>query len=159
VRGEAGLLPHLGVGLGIGGGIRVALGSLEVGGAAYLPERMTLPGSAAGGRFSLLSAGVRACPQIIGAAVDLFACAGFQWDRLHAEGFGVTSPGSAEANLGTFTLGPRVDFLPRRKVRVSFGVDANYTPGHAGFAFDNLGHLRTAAQFGASARLDAIWNF
>src|SRR5260221_2291906 len=85
-RTEAGLLPHIGAGVGIGTGLRIPLGSLEVTGAAYLPERTTLPGSAAGGRFSLLSLGARACPQVIGAAVDLFACAGFQWDRLRAEG-------------------------------------------------------------------------
>ncbi len=158
-RTEAGLLPHLGAGVGVGAGLRFPLGSFEVAGATYLPERTTLPGTAAGGRFSLLSVGGRACPQIIGAAVDLFACVGVQWDRLHAEGFGVTAPGSAVANLTTFTLGPRVDFLPRRKVRASFGIDANYTPGHASFALDNLGRVRTAAQIGASARLDVVWNF
>jgi hypothetical protein len=158
-RSEAGLLPRPGVGAGIGVGIRFPVGSLEVTAAAYAPENFTVAGTATGGRFTLISAGARLCPRIVGAAIDLLACVTAEFDRLSAEGFGVTTPDTAATNLATFGVGPRVDFFPSRSLHLNIGVDANFTPGRANFVLQPLGKVRSIDPLGGSARIDLAWYF
>jgi hypothetical protein len=152
-------LPHPGLGAGIGIGLRFPIGALELTAATYIPEKFTVAGTAVGGRFMLLSAGARLCPRIVGAAIDLFACATAQFDRLSAEGFGVTTSDTAGTNLATFGVGPRVDFFLTRHLRLSIGVDANYTAGRASFVVQNLGKVRAIDPLGGSARMDVAWYF
>jgi hypothetical protein len=158
-RSEAGLLPRPGIGAGVGLGFRLPIGAFELTAATYAPEKFTIAGTATGGRFTLVSAGARICPRIVAAAVDLFACATVQFDRLSAEGFGVTTPGAAGTNLATFGFGPRVDFFLTRSLRLSLGVDANYTPGRANFVVSDLGKVRAIDPLGGSARVDFGWYF
>ncbi len=156
-RSELGLLKEPGIGFELGLGARIPAGALELTGAAYLPQSITVQHTAAGGRFLLVGAGLRLCPRIARGGIDLFACAGASFDRLSAEGFGVTSPGSAVANLVTFMLGPRVDVALNGTLRLSFGIDANYTPGRASFVLQNIGRVHTATQLGISERLQLVW--
>jgi hypothetical protein len=152
-RSEIGLFPNAGFGLELAIGARNLLGSFQIAGTAYLPENVTVPGTSAGGRFTLLSAAARLCPALVHGTVELFACGSLSLDRLSAEGFGVTAPGSAATNLVTVGLGPSFDFLLARPYRLTFAVDADYTPGHASFVLDRIGRVHTATTFGGSARL------
>ncbi len=156
-RSELGLLKEPGIGLELGFGALIPAGSLEISGAAYLPESITVRQTGAGGRFVLLSAGLRLCPHLARSGIELFACAGASFDRLSAEGFGVTSPGSAVANLVTFALGPRVDIPLSAAFRLTLGIDGNYTPGRASFVIENVGRVHTATQLGMAERLLLTW--
>ena len=158
-RSEVGLLQSPGFGLGIGLGARIPLASIELFGAGYLPQSTTVDGSAAGGRFTLVSAGVRLCPRLVRGMVEVFACASASLDRLSAQGFGVTTPGSASTTLATVLVGPGVDFSLTRAHRLRLGVDATYTPGNARFVLANVGPVHTAAKYGGVARLELGWYF
>jgi hypothetical protein len=149
-----GLLRHPGFGLELATGARVPLGSIEIAGAAYLPDDTTVPGTAAGGRFRLLTVEARACPLIVGGAFEFFVCGSAGLGRLSAEGFGVTSPGSAATMLGFFGLGPGVGFFFTRAFRLTLGVDGTLVPGHASFVLDNVGHVHTASLLGGSVRIE-----
>jgi hypothetical protein len=156
-RSELGLFENPGFGFELALGARVPAGSLELAAAAYLPENITAARTAAGGRFSLRSLAGRACPRVMSGDVELFACAGASFDRLSAQGFGVTNPGSAATNLITLSLGPGLDFVVTRSVRLTFGIEAAYTPGRAHFVLENVGPVHTAASLGGSARLQLVW--
>jgi hypothetical protein len=153
-RSEVGLLRHPGFGLELAIGARMPLGSIEIAGAAYLPDDTTVPGTAAGGRFRLLTIEARACPHIAGGAFEFFVCGSAGLGRLSAEGFGVTSPGSAATMLGFFGLGPGMGLFLTRAFRLTLGIDGTFAPGHASFVLDNFGHVHTASRLGGSARIE-----
>jgi hypothetical protein len=156
-RSELGILTNPGFGLELALGARIPAVSLELAGVAYLPENMTVAGTAVGGRFTLFSIAGRVCPRIVRGAVELFVCAGGSFDRLSAQGFGVSSPGSASTSLGTVSLGPGMEFRLTHALRLLAGVEADYTPGRARFVLDNIGQVHTASQLGGSARLELAW--
>jgi hypothetical protein len=158
-RTEMGLLANPGFGVELALGARIPMGSLELAGAVYLPQNVTAAGGSAGGKFTLLSLGGRACPRLVRGDVELFACAGGSFDRLSAQGFGVSTPGSNATNLVSVTLGPGMDFLLARGLWLVVAGDATYTPGHARFVLENIGPVHTASRFGGSARLQLAWYF
>jgi hypothetical protein len=152
-RSEIGLFPSPAFGFELALGARAPMGSFQIAGTGYLPENVTVPGTAAGGKFTLLSAAARLCPALLHGTVELFGCGAVSFDRLSAQGFGVTDPGSAATNLVTVALGPSFDFLLTRSYRLTFALDASYTPGPASFVLNNVGHVHSVARFGGSARL------
>jgi hypothetical protein len=149
---EVGLLPQLSLGGELDIGLRLPAISGEVSGALYAPQSTTVRGST-GGRFTLASAGVRACGRVFGGQVELFGCADTHVNRLAAHGFGVTSPGSAATTLVTFGLGPRVDVRLGPTLFVLFEISASYAPGRANFVLDNVGRVYTATHLGMNGRL------
>jgi hypothetical protein len=158
-RTEMGLLENPTFGLELAMGVRVPAGSLEVAGAWHLPQNISVPGTAAGGRFTLLSLGGRLCPRIVRGPVELFVCAGGFYERLSAQGFGINEPGSNSTDLFSASLGPGMDFLLARGLWLTVAGDATYTPGHARFVLDNVGPVHTAARVGGTARLQLAWYF
>jgi hypothetical protein len=158
-RSEMGLLQNPGFGLELAAGASVPAGSLELAGALYLPQNVTVSGTTSGGRFTLVTLGGRICPRIVRGPVELFACAGGSFDRLSAQGFGVTIPSSNATSLFTLSLGPGMDFLLARGLRLVVAADATYTPGHARFTLDNVGEVHTASRFGGTTRLQLAWYF
>ncbi len=156
---ELRLLPRLGFGFEIGVGMRLPSVSVELRGAALLPQPAELPSSAAGGRFSSLMAGLRACARIVEATPEIFACAAGFVDRVQAEGYGVTVPASATALLAGAALGPRIDFSLNEALRLSLAAEATHTFGDANFRLDNLGNVHRTPRWGGSARVHVAWLF
>lgn len=153
-RSEMGLLLKPGLGVELAVGARIPAGSLEIAGVAYLPQNTTVAGTTAGGRFTLLSVAGRLCPRIVRGTIELFVCVGGSFDRLSAQGFGVTSPGSATTNLATMSIGPGMEFRLTRALWLTVGVEGGYTAGTARFVLDNIGPVHSAARIGGSARLE-----
>jgi hypothetical protein len=156
---ELRLLPRVGFGLEIGVGIRMPSLSIELRGDALLPQPADVPSSAAGGRFSLVTAGLRACARIVPRAPEIFGCAAGFLDRVHADGYGVTTPGAATALLGTAGLGPRIDFALSDVLRLSLAAEATHTFSEANFRLDNVGNVHRTPRWGGSARAHVIWLF
>jgi hypothetical protein len=156
---ELGLLPRVGFGFEVGLGMRLGSLSGELRGGALLPQPTDVPSSAAGGRFSLITGGLHVCARIVARAPEFFACAAGLLDSVRAEGYGVTTPGSATALLGTATIGPRVDLPLGDSLRLSLAADAAYTFGEANFRLDNIGSVHRTPHWGASAHLHLIWLF
>jgi hypothetical protein len=156
-RSELGLLQSPGFGIEIALGARVPAASLEIVGAGYLPENITVPNTGVGGRFTLLTVELRACPNLLRGSIELFACASAGLGRLSAEGFGVTAPGSAATTLGILAVGPGVGFFLSPVHRLGIGGDVTYAPGRARFVLQNIGLVHQAAQIGGSARFEVTW--
>jgi hypothetical protein len=156
---ELRVLPRIGFGFEIGLGMRLPSLSVELRGGALLPQPTDLPSSAAGGRFSLISAGLRVCARVVPRAPEIFGCAAGFLDRVQAEGYGVTVPGSATALLGTAALGPRVDLPLGEGLRISLAAEATHTFSEANFRLDNVGNVHRTPRWGGSARLHVAWLF
>ena len=152
-------LPRVGFGLQLGLGVRLPSLSVEVSGSALLPQPTDLPSSEAGGRFSLLTVGLRLCARATSRSPEIFGCAAGLVDRVHADGYGVTMPGSATALLGTVALGPRIDFALSEALRLGLAADATYTLSEANFRLDNVGNVHRTPRWGGSARAHVVWLF
>lgn len=153
------VLPRMGIGFAIAVGVRLPALSAELHGGAVLPQDVDLPNAAAGGRFSLITAGLRICARIVPRAPEVFGCAAGFLDRVQAEGYGVSAPGSATALLGTSALGPRVDVPLVDTLRLSLAADATYTFSEANFRLDNVGNVHRTPRWGGSARVHFAWLF
>jgi hypothetical protein len=156
---ELRVLPRVGFGFEIGMGMRFPSLSLELRGGALLPQPTDGPESGAGGRFSLITAGLRACARIATGVPEIFGCAAGILDRVHAEGYGVTVPTSATAVLGTAALGPRLDFSLTEALRLSLAAEATHTFSDANFRLDNVGDVFRTPRWGGSARAHVAWLF
>jgi hypothetical protein len=162
---ELRLLPSIGVGLQVALGLRMPSLSVELSGSALLPQPTDIaqptdaPTSNAGGRFSLFTAGLRLCARATARSPEIFGCAAGFLDRVHADGYGVTTPGSATALLGTAAIGPRIDFALGEALRLSLAADAAYTFSEANFRLDNVGNVHRTPNWGGSARAHVVWLF
>jgi len=156
---ELRVLPEVGLGLQVGLGMRLPSLSVELSGSALLPQPTDVPSSDAGGRFSLLTLGLRLCARATSRTPEIFGCAAGFLDRVHADGYGVTAPGEATALLGTVAIGPRVDFALSEALRLSLGADATYTLSEANFRLDNVGNVHRTPRWGGSARAHIVWLF
>jgi hypothetical protein len=111
--GDAGALPHLGVGGELD--IAIALGQVRaVGLLSAFPPQDTSAGIAAGGRFTLMFGGVLGCAAPRLSRATLAACLGGELGRLAGEGTGATHPrlGSALWAAGRAELGLAVPVGP-----------------------------------------------
>ncbi|HMJ51279.1 MAG TPA: hypothetical protein VK540_04365 [Polyangiaceae bacterium] len=153
------LLPNIGFGLEIALGLRLPDLSFELHGSALLPEPIDVPSLAAGGRFYLGSAGAHICARIVRGAPEIFGCAAGIFDIVHADGYGVTAPGSATALLGSAALGPRVDFPLSDAMRLSLAVQGTHTFSEASFRLDNVGNVHRTPRWGGSAHAHIGWFF
>ena len=156
---ELRILPRVGFGAEIALGVRLPSLSIELRGGALLPQPTDVPTTAAGGRFTLFTAGLRVCAPVAKPGPEIFACAAGFLDRVQAEGYGVTTPGSATALLGTGALGPRIDFALGEPLRLSVAVEATRTFGEASFRLDNVGTVHRTPLWGGSARVHVAWLF
>jgi hypothetical protein len=160
---ELRLLPRVGFGFELGGGIRWPALSLELRAGALLPQDAAAPSSDAatdaGGRFSQISAGARACAKIAGRAPEIFACATGYLDVVKADGYGVTAPTTATAWLASAGLGPRADFPLGEAWRLSLSADATYAFSQATFLLDNVGSVHRTPRWGGAARVQVLWLF
>jgi hypothetical protein len=156
---EIHLLPRAGFGLELGTGLRLPALSIELRGGALLPQPTDVPSVDAGGRFSHFNLGLRVCARIVLRAPELFACASGILDIVHADGYGVTAPGSATALLGTAALGPRLDLPLAEAFRLSLSVEAAHTFSEANFRLDNVGNVHRTPRWGGSARAHVAWLF
>ena len=160
---EVRLLPRVGFGFELGGGIRWPALSLELRAGALLPQdagaAATSATADAGGRFIQISAGARACARIVARAPEIFACATGLLDVVSAEGYGVTAPTTATALLGSAALGPRADFPLSEAWRLSLSADATYAFSQATFLLDNVGSVHRTPRWGGAARVQVLWLF
>jgi hypothetical protein len=156
---ELRLLPHVGFGFELGGGIRWPALSLELRAGALLPQDASVAATDAGGRFFQFSAGIRACARIVPRGPEIFACATGLLDIVTADGYGVTAPSAATALLGSGALGPRVDFPLGEPWRLSLSADATHTFTEATFLLDNVGSVHQTPRWGGAARVQLIWFF
>jgi hypothetical protein len=156
---ELRLLPRIGFGFDITFGLRLPALSAELRAGAVVPQPTDVPSSSAGGRLSLTTAGVRLCARFLARVPEVFGCASGFLDRVQADGYGVTVPGSATAFLATAAIGPRVDLPLGEALRITLGADATHTFGHANFRLDNVGNVHRTARWGGSARLQFAWLF
>ena len=78
---------------------------------------------------------------------------------MQAEGYGVTTPGSASALLGTAAFGPRVDFPLNDVLRLSLSAEVTHTFSEANFRLDNVGNVHRTPRWGGSARAHVAWLF
>jgi hypothetical protein len=147
-----GLMPRVGVGGELDVGLKVRWFLAEATGALYAPDNITVK-APAGGRFTLWSAGVRACGKAISGQVELFGCGDAIADRLSGKGFGVTNPGSAATTLVAVGIGPRLDVHLGPILFLRADVEGNYAPGRASFVLENVGHVFTAMHLGVGGRL------
>ena len=156
---EARLLPQVGFGFELGGGIRWPALSLELRGGALLPQDAAVATTDAGGRFFQFSASARACARFVPRGPEIFACATGILDVVTAEGYGVTAPNTATALLGTAAVGPRVDFSLGEPWRLSLSADVTHTFSEATFLLDNVGSVHRTPRWGGAARVQLIWLF
>ena len=156
---EQRLLPRLGFGVEVSLGMRLPAFSAELRGAASLSQPTDATSAGAGGRFFLAAMGARVCARIVPGMAEIFGCAAGSLDRLQADGYGVTLPGSATATFGTLALGPRVDFRLGVAPSISLGAEATHTFSEADFVLDNIGSVHRTPRWGVSARLQFAWLF
>jgi hypothetical protein len=78
---------------------------------------------------------------------------------VQAEGFGVTSPGSATAYLASAALGPRIDVPIASALRVSILAEATHTFSRSSFRLDNIGNVHETPPWGGAARVHLLWLF
>ena len=155
-------LPSVGLGFEVAGGLRLPHFSTELRTSATLPQPADVPSSvapAAGGRFFLITAGLRLCARIVRGGPELFACASGFFDWVHARGYGITAPSAANALTFAAALGPRVEFPLADALRGGFTGEATYAFGEASFRLDNVGNVHRTPRWGGAARLYVALSF
>jgi hypothetical protein len=152
-------LPRSAWGFELGAGLRWPAIAVDVRGGATLAQSADLPTAAAGGNFSLWTAGLRVCARVVPGATEWFVCATGLVDRVKADGYGVTTPGSATALLAAAGLGPRIDVALADAWRLYVAGEATYAFSEASFRLDNVGNVHRTPRFGGSARLGVAFFF
>lgn len=159
IAADSGTLPSLAPGAGLHVGLGDRAWSVGAYGEAWLASTATSdsrPG--AGGDFDLVDFGVRGCARL-GARFTLGACLGAELDRVHARGFGVTSPGEATrlwiAARGGAELGLRIS----EALFVPLHVDAVVPFSRPTFALENVGAVFRPAPVGVRASLGVTLHF
>ncbi|MET0594651.1 MAG: hypothetical protein ABW133_18265 [Polyangiaceae bacterium] len=156
---EFALLPQTAWGFEMGAGVRFPSISIDVRGGATLAQSAEVPTLPAGGKFSLLTAGLRICGRVVPGSTELFVCATGLVDRVSGEGYGVTAPSTATTIFGAAGIGPRLDIALAEMWRVMLAGEATYTFGEASFRLDNVGNVHRTPRFGGSARLSLGFMF
>jgi hypothetical protein len=95
---DVGSLPGISAGFGFSAAFLYGPQRFEIGAAYRPPVAGTVALHAStGGDVELITGSIGACRNLVTAPVEIGPCAAFELGRLHAEGFGVTSPGSGSA--------------------------------------------------------------
>ena len=126
--------------------------------AAFPSQRASAPTEGRGGRLSLLAAAVRACVGG-GALLRAEGCAGGELDRMHAEGFGVSSPGAATRVWFAPRVGARLAWRAASFLSVPLTVDVLVPFDRPSFVLENVGTVHRPAPVPFRATLGVALHF
>jgi hypothetical protein len=132
------MAPELAAGIGGSVAVSYSFWRLSLRGAGFLPSHHTVPGSQAGGSFSLLSGGAFACAGYPGEAITFYGCLGGRYDRLKGTGFGASNRRSASTQIGSAAAGVTLEWSVTRRFRLRSELEAGYPLGDARFKIENL---------------------
>lgn len=160
VGGDVGSLP--GVALGLGGTAALVYGPLrfELGVAGW-PDRASSLASrpAAGGDVSLVAGKSGACFLFPVARFEIAPCTAFELGRIHAAGFGVSTPSEGSALWSALHAGALATWFPIERIGLSLRLDAVFPFSRPRFVLENVGPVHQAspvagrAAFGVELRL------
>jgi hypothetical protein len=142
--------------LGVGGGIAVeGFSSLrfELRGAYFAPQSTTFDRSSLGGRFGLITFGVRGCRLWSFGAFDLAPCAGADLDHVTASGFGGTVSRQREADWWGPALGVFSRLHLAKALAIDFAADGVVPLFRRRFVFSDVGELQRASAIALEVRV------
>jgi hypothetical protein len=143
-----------------GGAAAVVLGPVRIEiGAGVWPARTAIPAPqlpSAGGTVSLVAGSLGACLDVLGITAsrpfELGPCGGFELGRLHAAGFGVSSPSEASTVWAAPKLGGHFAWSPIRRLAFVARLDAAFPLRRPTFVLENVGPVhRPSAVVGRAA--------
>ncbi|MFT3776626.1 MAG: hypothetical protein QM820_65640 [Minicystis sp.] len=140
---DAGTLP--GVAFAAGGAAALSLGALrfELSAGAW-PSRSAVIAArpTAGGDVSLVAGSAGACYGLLAPGpFDLAPCLAMEIGRLHASGFGVTTPGEGNALWAAAKGGARFAWSPASRVAIVLRLEAAVPFVRRAFVVENLGEV------------------
>jgi hypothetical protein len=150
---QFGVLPAVGLGPALGGGLRWRWLRAEASGV-YLPaRRATLSTNPdRGGDIDLVAAALSVCAVPLRARAELGGCLGSDVGALAGEGFGVSNPTSGSATWLAAKAGILAGYAPHHAFAAMLHVDAIRRIGDAEFELKGLGPVHQPAAWGL--RLD-----
>jgi hypothetical protein len=164
-RADLGSLP--GVSFAAGGTAALALGALRVElGAGAAPARTQLAthpaasGATAGGEISLIAGSAGLCYGVLPEGrLELSPCAAVELGRLHATGFGVTTPGEGNALWSAARLGARLAFWPMSRAAVVLRAEAAVPFARPAFVLEGLGTVHRPGPVAGRLGGELEWRF
>jgi hypothetical protein len=150
---QFGVLPAVGLGPALGGGLHWGWLRAEASGV-YLPaRRATLSTNPdRGGDIELVAAALSVCAVPLRARAELGGCLGSDVGALAGEGFGVSNPTSGSATWLAAKAGVLAGYAPLPAFAAVLHVDAIHRIGDAEFELQGLGPVHRPAAWGL--RLD-----
>lgn len=144
-RADLGSLP--GVSFAAGGTAALGLGALRVElGAGAAPARTqaasrpAASGATAGGEISLIAGSAGLCYGVLPEGrLELSPCAAIELGRLHAAGFGVTTPGEGNVLWSAARLGARFAWWPMSRAAIVLRAEAAVPFARPTFVLEGLG--------------------
>jgi hypothetical protein len=141
VLGDVGSLPGASFAAGGALGLSVASFRIEAGAGAF-PSRaaVIVNRPTAGGDVSLVLGSLGACRDVLSSRrFEIAPCLGAELGRLHAEGFGVSSPASGSALWSALKAGGSFSWVPVSRFALSLRLDAVVPLARPAFVLDNVG--------------------
>ncbi len=153
--GDVGLLPSV----DLGGSLEIFFTRhglrLDVDGTWLAGTHAGAPTPGPGGDFTFLAAGARVGHIWRVGRFDLGPAGGAEIDRLHAEGYGVTSPSSDTGTWVTLRAGGTMAFWVVRGFALFSHIEATAPLSRPTFVLDGVGPVHRPAFFGGRAGLGA----
>ncbi len=152
---DVGLLPSPAPGGEARVAVAIGWATFVAGGALFASQSASRDGSPSkGGRFTLLAASLRGCAGApVTPALRANACVGVEVDRIHGEGFGVTSPNAVSKVWLAPRAGAELTWRPVWRFAITAGGDAVAPLDRPTFALENVGAVHRPSPLGFRAAL------
>ncbi len=154
-----GAAPEASAGLGVSAAVGSGVWRVSLRGAAFLPTHHTVPGSEAGGSFTLLSGGAFGCLGYPGGPLAVYGCLGGRLDHLSGTGFGASEAATLSTNIGALAASSTLEWPLTRFVRLRAEFEAGYALGQARFVIQNLGTVHEVNRLRGEAGLELVFTF
>lgn len=143
---DAGSLPGVSFAAGGAAGLSIGAVRIELGAGAWPARAAPIAARpTAGGDVSLIAGSAGACYDFLDRdGFSLGPCAAVELGRLHAAGYGVTTPGDGSALWSAGKAGAWLAWAPARRFAISLKLDAVVPFARPSFVLENVGPVHRA---------------
>jgi hypothetical protein len=150
---QFGILPKI-VGTGVGGDVSLSWSRLRLLlGASHWFRRPARVDDGRGGDLQLTHGTLGACARLGRAKVEVPLCGGAELGAMYGRGVGVDAPRSERVLWAAVWAGPRIAWLPVRRLALGAGVDLVIPLARYRFDIDGIGVVHRVGPVGGRIRV------
>jgi hypothetical protein len=156
---DVGTLPKIAGSVGAAAAFLYGPQRFELSAGAWLGRSVDISPYGAGGTVSLIAGTAATCRNLLTGRVELGPCIGIELGRLHASGYGVSSPDEAATLWAALKAGAAVSWFPVPQAALVLRLDAAVPLSRPRFVLDGVGPVHRISAVAGRAAAGAEMRF